>query len=41
MNIIILLGGKGARFKNENYIRPKPLINIAGKPIISWLLDLY
>ena len=40
MNVVLLLGGRGTRFKNENYCRPKPLINIAGKPIIRWLLDM-
>lgn len=40
MNIVILLGGEGVRFKHENYIRPKPLVNISGKPIVNWLLDL-
>lgn len=39
MNIVILLGGKGLRFKNENYLRPKPLVNISGRPIIHLLLE--
>ena len=39
MNIIILLGGKGQRFKDEHYMRPKPLVNVAGRPLITCLLD--
>ena len=39
MNIIIPIGGKGERFKNNNYIYPKPFINIFGHPIIFWLID--
>lgn len=39
MNIIIPIGGKGERFKNDGYRFPKPLINIFGKPMILWVLD--
>jgi NDP-sugar pyrophosphorylase family protein len=39
MNIIIPLGGLGERFKKEGYIKPKPLINIFGKPMIFHVID--
>ncbi len=39
MNIIIPLGGVGQRFQSEGYMRPKPLINILGKPMILYVLD--
>lgn len=39
MNIIIPIGGKGERFKNEGYTQPKPLINIFEKPMIFYVLD--
>lgn len=39
MNIIIPLGGLGERFKKEDYLRPKPLINILGKEMICHLID--
>ena len=39
MNIIIPLGGKGERFKNNGYNNPKPLINIAGKAIVERLVE--
>jgi len=39
MIILIPLGGKGIRFKNNNYNKPKALIEIENKAIIYWLLD--
>ena len=39
MNIIIPLGGKGERFKNNGYILPKPLIKIFDKEMIFYVLD--
>ena len=39
MIIIIPIGGTGQRFKDNGYKKPKALINIYGKPIISYLLD--
>ena len=39
MNIIIPIGGKGERFLNSGYKEKKPLINILGKPMISYVLD--
>ncbi|XWV26180.1 hypothetical protein QJ857_gp0898 [Tupanvirus soda lake] len=39
MIILIPLGGIGERFKKIGYRKPKPLINVMGKPIIYWLLD--
>jgi capsule biosynthesis phosphatase len=39
MIVMIPLGGIGDRFKKYGYNEPKPLINVIGKPIISWLFD--
>lgn len=39
MIIIIPIGGTGQRFKDNGYTKPKTLINLYGKPIISYLLD--
>ena len=39
MNIIIPIGGKGERFKNKGYSKPKPLIDIFEKPMIFYVLD--
>lgn len=37
--ILLPAGGTGARFKDNGYVKPKALINIFGRPIISYLLD--
>jgi len=39
MIILIPIGGKGLRFKQCGYSRPKALIRVLGKPIIYYLLD--
>jgi glucose-1-phosphate cytidylyltransferase len=38
---VILAGGRGSRFAEETEIRPKPMIEIAGKPIIWHIMKLY
>ena len=38
LNIIILLGGKGERFKNEGFLEPKPFIKVFDSYIIEYLL---
>jgi UDP-N-acetylglucosamine diphosphorylase / glucose-1-phosphate thymidylyltransferase / UDP-N-acetylgalactosamine diphosphorylase / glucosamine-1-phosphate N-acetyltransferase / galactosamine-1-phosphate N-acetyltransferase len=39
MNIVIPMAGEGSRFKNEGYKKPKPFIDVAGKPMIMRVLD--
>ena len=39
MNVIIPLGGKGNRFVNNGFIKPKPLINILDKCMIEYVID--
>jgi dTDP-glucose pyrophosphorylase len=39
MNIIIPLGGKGERFKNDGYLEPKPLIKVLDKEILFHVID--
>jgi capsule biosynthesis phosphatase len=39
MIILIPIGGIGQRFKDNGYTKPKALINLYGKSIISYLLD--
>ena len=34
MKVVILAGGLGTRISEESIIRPKPLVEIGGKPII-------
>ncbi|CAM9166762.1 unnamed protein product [Pylaiella littoralis] len=39
MNVMIPMAGRGSRFSAEGYRRPKPLINIVGRPMLFWILD--
>tara|TARA_X000000368_G_scaffold418920_1_gene420760 strand:- start:4342 stop:5073 length:732 start_codon:yes stop_codon:yes gene_type:complete len=38
-NNIVLMSGKGQRFKDEGYKIPKPLIDLHGKPIIEKVIN--
>lgn len=37
--VVILAGGKGARFDHESQVLPKPMIEVAGKPILQHIID--
>ena len=37
--VVILAGGKGARFDHESQVVPKPMIKVAGAPIIKHIID--
>ena len=39
MKIVIPLAGYGTRLRPHTYTKPKPLINVAGKPVLGHLLD--
>ncbi len=41
MKVIILCGGKGTRLREETEYRPKPLIEIGGRPILWHIMKLY
>ena len=36
---MIPLGGIGSRFQKEGYEKPKPFVNVLGRPMILWVLD--
>lgn len=36
MKIVIPMAGRGSRFAKAGYTKPKPLIEILGKPMIAW-----
>jgi glucose-1-phosphate cytidylyltransferase len=38
---VILAGGYGTRISEESHLRPKPMIEIGGKPILWHLLKIY
>ncbi len=39
MNIVIPCAGKGSRFKEAGYTKPKLLISVLGKPLLFWVID--
>ncbi len=41
MKAIILAGGLGTRISEETSVRPKPMIEIGGKPILWHIMKLY
>lgn len=41
MKAVILAGGYGTRFSEESEMRPKPMIEIGGKPIIWHIMKFY
>ena len=41
MKVIILAGGLGTRLAEETSARPKPMIEIGGKPILWHIMSLY
>ena len=40
MKTVILCGGLGTRLSEETYIRPKPMVEIGGKPILWHILKI-
>lgn len=41
MKVVILAGGKGTRISEESQLKPKPMIEIGGKPILWHIMKLY
>jgi glucose-1-phosphate cytidylyltransferase len=41
MNVIILCGGKGTRLAEETDLKPKPMVEIGGKPILWHIMKTY
>jgi len=41
MKAVILCGGKGTRLKEETEYKPKPLVEIGGKPILWHIMKIY
>lgn len=37
--VVILAGGRGARFDSESQVKPKPMIEVAGKPMLQHVID--
>ncbi len=41
MKAVILAGGYGTRISEESHLKPKPMIEIGGKPILWHILKIY
>ena len=41
MKAVILAGGLGTRISEESTIRPKPMIEVGGKPILWHIMKIY
>lgn len=41
MKAVILAGGLGTRISEETYLKPKPMIEIGGKPILWHIMKIY
>lgn len=41
MKVVIFAGGRGTRIAEESSLRPKPMIEIGGKPILWHIMKIY
>ena len=41
MKAVILAGGLGTRLSEETYDKPKPMVEIGGKPILWHIMKIY
>jgi len=41
LKVVILCGGKGSRLSEETQIKPKPMVEIAGRPILWHIMKIY
>ena len=41
MQVLVLAGGKGTRLAEETALRPKPMVEIGGRPILWHIMKLY
>lgn len=41
MKVVVFAGGKGTRISEESHLRPKPMVEVGGKPILWHILKIY
>jgi len=41
MKTVILAGGFGSRLSEETIVKPKPMVDIGGKPILWHIMNIY
>ena len=39
MKVIIPLAGKGTRLRPHTHVTPKPMLKVAGRPVMSYVMD--
>jgi glucose-1-phosphate thymidylyltransferase len=39
MQVVIPLAGKGTRLRPHTHLVPKPLLKVAGRPVMDWVMD--
>ena len=41
MKVVILAGGFGTRLSEETVVKPKPMVEIGGKPMLWHIMKIY
>jgi len=41
MKVVLLAGGYGSRLSEETIVKPKPMVEIGGRPILLHIMELY
>ena len=41
MKVVLLAGGRGTRIAEESLVRPKPLVDVGGKPLLWHIMNIY
>ncbi len=41
MKVVLLAGGRGTRLAEETAIRPKPMVEVGGKPLLWHIMSIY
>jgi 2-C-methyl-D-erythritol 4-phosphate cytidylyltransferase len=39
MNVLIPIGGSGLRFAQAGLTMPKPMLKLAGRPLLAWVVE--
>jgi glucose-1-phosphate cytidylyltransferase len=41
VKVVILAGGLGTRLQEETVVKPKPMVDIGGRPILWHIMKIY